>query len=146
MSTLVTYYVSSVLIFFKFSLNPFIYCWRYYDVRNIVKHTVTKLLIKNFTSRKDDHGYKHSSIISVVRSQVTLSMLHVHFKNLQSNFKVDKRFPVQITLLGMVIKAGARQGNLLDRFQQNGDLRRKSKLRVLPSSYYRRFTAKGKRS
>lgn len=50
MSTLVAYYASSVLIFLNSTLNPLIYCWRYREIRNIVKHTVTKLLIKNFTS------------------------------------------------------------------------------------------------
>ena len=48
MSSLGAYYVSSVLIFFNSTLNPFIYCWRYREIRNIVKNTLKKIFIKNY--------------------------------------------------------------------------------------------------
>ena len=48
MSSLVAYYIFSVLIFFNSTLNPFIYCWRYRESRNIVKNTVKKIFIKNY--------------------------------------------------------------------------------------------------
>lgn len=50
MPTLVAYYASSVLIFFNSTLNPFIYCWRYREIRNIVKNIVKKMCIKTYTA------------------------------------------------------------------------------------------------
>lgn len=41
--SLVAYYFSSILVFFNSSINPLVYCWRYREIRFIVKRTVTKI-------------------------------------------------------------------------------------------------------
>ena len=41
---LLAYYVTAFLICVNSSLNPFVYCWRYREIRNIVKTTVKKTL------------------------------------------------------------------------------------------------------
>ncbi|XP_078351942.1 adrenocorticotropic hormone receptor-like [Oculina patagonica] len=50
MSTLVAYYFSIFFLFLNSSLNPLVYCWRYREVRNIVKNTVNKIFICNQTA------------------------------------------------------------------------------------------------
>lgn len=45
--TLVAYNASAVFILFNSSLNPLVYCWRYREVRDIVKNTVKKIFINN---------------------------------------------------------------------------------------------------
>ena len=45
--TLVAYNASSVLILLNSSLNPLVYCWRYREIRNIVKDTVKKMFLNN---------------------------------------------------------------------------------------------------
>lgn len=44
-SFLIAYFVSFSLILLNSSLNPIIYCWRYREIRQIVKRTVKKLLL-----------------------------------------------------------------------------------------------------
>ena len=46
-SFLVAQQVSILLIFFNSSLNPIVYCWRYREIRAIVKNTLKKMLCKN---------------------------------------------------------------------------------------------------
>ena len=41
--------VSELLVFLNSSLNPFIYCWRYREIREIVKKTVKKIFRSNDT-------------------------------------------------------------------------------------------------
>lgn len=43
MPSLVAYYFSGILVFFNSSLNPLVYCWRYREIRVIVKSTVKKI-------------------------------------------------------------------------------------------------------
>ena len=43
--TLVAYNASSFLILLNSSLNPLVYCWRYREIRDIVKKTVTKMFL-----------------------------------------------------------------------------------------------------
>ena len=45
--TLVAYNSSSFLILLNSSLNPLVYCWRYREIRNIVKNTVKKMFLNN---------------------------------------------------------------------------------------------------
>ena len=45
--TLVAYNASAFLILLHSSLNPFVYCWRYREIRNIVKDTVKKMFLNN---------------------------------------------------------------------------------------------------
>ena len=45
--TLVAYNASSFLILLNSSLNPLVYCWRYREIRNIVKNTVKKMFLNN---------------------------------------------------------------------------------------------------
>ncbi|XP_020611691.1 adenosine receptor A3-like [Orbicella faveolata] len=45
--TLVAYNASAFLILLNSSLNPLVYCWRYREIRNIVKNTVKKLFRNN---------------------------------------------------------------------------------------------------
>ena len=49
--TLVAYNASSFLILLNSSLNPLIYCWRYREIRDIVKNTVKKLFLNNQTEQ-----------------------------------------------------------------------------------------------
>lgn len=44
---LAIYFLSGVLLFLNSSLNPLVYCWRYREVRNIVKNTVLKMVTYN---------------------------------------------------------------------------------------------------
>ena len=46
-STLVAYNASAFLVLLNSSLNSLVYCWRYREVRNIVKNTVKKILSSN---------------------------------------------------------------------------------------------------
>ena len=41
--SLVAYYFSSIFVFFNSSINPLVYCWRYREIRFIVKSTVKKI-------------------------------------------------------------------------------------------------------
>jgi len=41
------YFLSSFLLFLNSSLNPLVYCWRYREVRNIVKNTMLKIVTYN---------------------------------------------------------------------------------------------------
>lgn len=50
MSTLVAYFVSIFLLCLSSSLNPLVYCWRYREVRRLVKSTVKKIFIKSQAS------------------------------------------------------------------------------------------------
>ena len=43
-SYILAYYVAAFVICVNSSLNPFVYCWRYREIRNIVKNTVKKTL------------------------------------------------------------------------------------------------------
>ena len=45
--------VSELLVFLNSSLNPFVYCWRYREMREIVKNTVKKIF------RSNDMGTSH---------------------------------------------------------------------------------------
>ena len=45
--TLVAHNASSFLILLNSSLNPLVYCWRYREIRNIVKNTVKKMFLNN---------------------------------------------------------------------------------------------------
>ena len=45
--TLVAYNASSFLILLNSSLNPLVYCWRYREIRNIVKDTVKKMFLND---------------------------------------------------------------------------------------------------
>ena len=47
LATLVAYNASSFLILLNSSLNPLVYCWRYREIRNIVKYTVKKMFLNN---------------------------------------------------------------------------------------------------
>ena len=40
---LVAYYFAGILVFFNSSVNPLVYCWRYREIRFIVKSTVKKI-------------------------------------------------------------------------------------------------------
>ena len=44
---LAIYFLSSFFLFLNSSLNPLVYCWRYREVRNIVKNTVLKMVTHN---------------------------------------------------------------------------------------------------
>ena len=46
-SFLVAYNASGFLVFLNSSLNPIVYCWRYREIRQIVKNTVKKILRMN---------------------------------------------------------------------------------------------------
>ena len=46
-STLVAHYHFSFLVLLNSSLNPLVYCWRYREIRNIVKNTVKKIFSSN---------------------------------------------------------------------------------------------------
>ena len=46
-SFLVAYHASAFLVFLNSSLNPIVYCWRYREIRQIVKNTVKKILRMN---------------------------------------------------------------------------------------------------
>lgn len=41
--SLVAYYFSAILVFLNSTLNPLVYCWRYREIRFIVKRTVKKI-------------------------------------------------------------------------------------------------------
>ena len=47
MPTLVAYNASAFLVLMNSSLNPLIYCWRYREIRDIVKRTVKKIFNGN---------------------------------------------------------------------------------------------------
>lgn len=47
MPTLIAYYMSSFFLFLNSSVNPLVYCWRYREVRNIVRNTMKKIFISN---------------------------------------------------------------------------------------------------
>ena len=47
--TLAAYNASAFLILLNSSLNPLVYCWRYREIRDIVKNTVKKLFLNNQT-------------------------------------------------------------------------------------------------
>ena len=46
-SFLVAYHASAFLVFLNSSLNPIVYCWRYREIRQIVKNTVKRILRMN---------------------------------------------------------------------------------------------------
>ena len=46
-SFLVAYFASIFLIYLNSSLNPFVYCWRYPEIRQTVKSTVKQIFHKN---------------------------------------------------------------------------------------------------
>ena len=46
-SFLVAHFASIFLIYLNSSLNPFVYCWRYPEIRQSVKSTVKQILHKN---------------------------------------------------------------------------------------------------
>ena len=50
MFTLVAYFTSIFLLFLNSSVNPFVYCWRYREIRGIVKNTVKKIFNNNHTA------------------------------------------------------------------------------------------------
>lgn len=45
LASLIAYYFSAFLVFLNSSLNPLVYCWRYREIRAIVKSSVKKLFI-----------------------------------------------------------------------------------------------------
>ena len=45
LASLIAYYFSAYLVFLNSSLNPLVYCWRYREIRAIVKSSVKKLFI-----------------------------------------------------------------------------------------------------
>ena len=40
----ITYHASMTLVFLNSSLNPIVYCWRYREVREIVKSTLKRII------------------------------------------------------------------------------------------------------
>lgn len=53
-SSLAAEQVSILLIFFNSSLNPIVYCWRYREIREIVKKTLKKMLCKSDTGTQNE--------------------------------------------------------------------------------------------
>ena len=47
LATLVAYNASSFLVLLNSSLNPLVYCWRYREIRLVVKNTVKKMFLNN---------------------------------------------------------------------------------------------------
>ena len=47
LSTLVAYNATSFLVLLNSSLNPLVYCWRYREIRKIVKNTVKKMFLNS---------------------------------------------------------------------------------------------------